>query len=192
MRILARPGLLALGLSLSLGVSAAGAHGEDLRFCGGAVQRSDLPSDLAHVVGDQTVEYAVDQPASPVVCSAGYEAAKCGDFTSAYRIFDKCIAAGYVGAMIWKASALENGAGGATPDLQGAAELVRRAAVSGVSGYATLAKLDYARALYLGRGVPRDETAARQWFEAAAREGNEDAIATLRGWPASPPAAPVR
>ncbi|MBA5604960.1 sel1 repeat family protein [Duganella sp. FT3S] len=188
MRGWARPGLLALSLS----VGVAGAHGEDLRFCGGAVQRSDLPSDLAHVVGDQTVEYAVDQPASAVVCSAGYEAAKCGDFTSAYKIFDKCIAAGYVGAMIWKAAALENGAGGAAPDLQGAAELVRRAAMSGSSGYATLAKLDYARALYLGKGVPRDEAAARQWFEAAAGEGNEDAIAALRNWTAPMAAAPVR
>lgn len=170
----------------ALGMAATGAYCGEQRFCGGQVQQTGVPSDLAHVVGDQTVEYAVGQPASPVVCSAGYESAKCGDFESAYQIFDKCIAAGYVGAMIWKASALENGAGGRTPDLAGAAALVRRAALSGDSPYATLAKLDYARALYYGKGVPRDIAEARTWFEAAARDGDRDAIETLRSWPPRP------
>lgn len=168
---------------LTFSLAAGHAHCGENRFCGGQVQKTGVPSDLAHVVGDQTVEYAVEQPASPVVCSAGYEAAKCGDFESAHKIFDKCIAAGYVGAMIWKATALESGAGGKAPDLTGAAELVRRAAMSGDSPYATLGKLDYARALYHGKGVPRNETAARKWFEAAARDGNQDAAEVLRSWP---------
>lgn len=171
-------------LSLSLG--AASAHCADNRFCGGQVQQTGVPADLAHVVGDQTVEHAVDQAASTVVCSAGYESAKCGDFESAFKIFDKCIAAGYVGAMIWKASALENGSGGRAPDLAGAAALLRRAAMSGDSAYATLGKLDYARALYQGRGVPRNEAEARQWFEAAARDGNQEAIEALRIRPPRP------
>lgn len=177
MKTIARLGLLAMALG------GAYAHAENNRFCGGEVHQSGVPADLAHVVGDQTIEHAVDAPASVVVCSAGYESAKCGDFESAFKIYDKCIAAGYVGAMIWKASALESGVGGRAPDLAGAAELVRRAALSGASAYATLGKLDYARALYKGKGVPRDEAQARLWFEAAAADGNPDAIEILRTWP---------
>lgn len=165
---------------LVLGIAAAGAQAGDNRFCGGSVAQSGVPSDLAHVVGDQTVEYAVDQPASPTVCSAGYEAAKCGDFDSAHKIFDKCIAAGYVGAMIWKASALESGGGGHAPDLAGAAALLRRAAMSGHTPYATLGKVHYALALQQGKGVPMDAAQARQWLEAAAADGDADAIARLR------------
>lgn len=174
--------ILQFGL-LAIGLSAGHAYSGDNRFCGGQVQQADSPADLAHVVGDQTVEYAVDQPASAVVCSAGYESAKCGDFDSAYRIFDKCIAAGYVGAMVWKASALESGAGGRTPDPVAAVDLMRRAAMSGHTPYATLAKLDYARSLYHGKGVPRNEAEARTWFAAAAEDGNRDAIDILRTWP---------
>jgi TPR repeat protein len=171
--------VIQLGL-LVLGISAGYAHSGDNRFCGGPAPQTGVPADLAHVVGDQTVEHALEKAASPGVCSAGYELAKCGDYESAYKIFDKCIAAGYVGAMIWKASALEDGAGGKTPDLVAAAELVRRAAMSGDSPYATLAKFHYARALYQGRGVPKDEIEAGRWFEAAARDGNPDAIEFLR------------
>jgi TPR repeat protein len=171
--------IIQLGLLLS-GLAAANLYAEDNRFCGGSVAQTGTPADLANVVGDQTVEYGVKQAASTAVCSAGYESAKCGDFETAYKIFDKCIAAGYVGAMIWKASALENGAGGRSPDLAGAAELVRRAATSGDSPYATLGKLHYALALRQGKGVPKDEIAARKWLEAAARDGNQDAIELLR------------
>lgn len=177
MRTIVQLGLLAIGLS------AGPAYSGDNRFCGGQVQQTGVPADLAHVVGDQTIEYAVDHPASPVVCSAGYEAAKCGDLESAHKIFDKCIAAGYVGAMVWKASALESGAGGRTPDPVAAAALVRRAAMSGDTPYATLAKLDYARILLRGKGVPRNEAEARTWLEAAAKAGNRDALDMLRSWP---------
>lgn len=171
--------IIQLGL-LAIALAAAYAHAGDNRHCGGSVVQTDIPADLAHAVGDQTVEYAVEHAASPTVCSAGYESAKCGDFESAHKIFDKCIAAGYVGAMIWKAAALENGAGGRSPDLAAATELLRRAAMSGDSPYATLGKLHYALALRDGRGVPKDETAARQWIEAAARDGNQDAVELLR------------
>jgi TPR repeat protein len=165
---------------LVLGLAAGYAHSGDNRFCGGPASQNGGAAEPAHGVGDQTVEVAIEKPASPAVCSAGYELAKCGDYESAYKIFDKCIAAGYVGAMIWKASALENGAGGMQPDLPAATELLRRAAMSGDSPYATLAKLHYARALDQGKGVSKDQTAARSWFEAAARDGNQDAIEVLR------------
>lgn len=79
-------------------------------FCGGPAAPT-VPSDLANVVGDQTLEYAVQQPAGIVTCAKGYLLEKCGDHENANRVFDKCIAAGYAGAMIWKALLLEDGAG---------------------------------------------------------------------------------
>jgi hypothetical protein len=57
---------------------------------------------------------------------------------------------------------------------------MRRAAEAGDSPYAVLGKLHYASALHEGKGVPKDEAAARRWFEAAAAEGNPDAIEFLR------------
>lgn len=147
-------------------------------FCGGAATPGD-PSDLAHVVGDQTLEYAAQQPASLVTCAKGYLLVKCGDFETANQVFDKCIAAGYVGSMIWKALMLEDGSG-VKPDLAEAARLMQRAATSGDPAYGPLGKLHYATMLHLGKGVPRDEAAARQWFEAAAAEGSEEARNFLR------------
>lgn len=148
-------------------------------FCGGPVPQTGEPTDLAHVVGDQTLEYLADQPASLMVCSKGYLFEKCGDHATAMKIFDRCIAAGYIGAMIWKALMLQDGAE-VPRDLPGAAELMRRAAESGDSPYAVLGKLHYASALHEGKGVPKDEAAARRWFEAAAADGNPDAIEFLR------------
>lgn len=148
-------------------------------FCGGPVPQTGEPTDLAHVVGDQTLEYLADQPASLMVCSKGYLFEKCGDHATAMKIFDRCIAAGYIGAMIWKALMLQDGAE-VPRDLPGAAELMRRAAESGDSPYAVLGKLHYASALHEGKGVPKDEAAALRWFEAAAADGNPDAIEFLR------------
>jgi hypothetical protein len=102
------------------------------------------------VVGDQTLEYMADQPASLMVCSKGYLFEKCGDHETAMRIFDRCIEAGYIGAMIWKALMLQDGALG-KPDLPAAAALMRRAAEAGDSPYATLGKLHYASALHEGK-----------------------------------------
>jgi hypothetical protein len=62
-------------------------------FCGGPVPQTGEPTDLAHVVGDQTLEYMADQPASLMVCSKGYLFEKCGDHETAMRIFDRCIEA---------------------------------------------------------------------------------------------------
>lgn len=161
-----------------LALALAGAQADN-RFCGGPVAQTGEPTDLAHVVGDQTLEYMAEQPASMMVCSKGYLLEKCGDHETAMKVFDRCIAAGYIGAMIWKALMLQDGAGVA-PDPAGAAELMRRAAQAGDSPYATLGKLHYASALHEGKGVPRDEAEARRWFEAAAADGNPDAIEFLR------------
>lgn len=164
-----------MALLLAAGPAAAAGN----QFCGGPVPQTGEPTDLAHVVGDQTLEYLADQPASMMVCSKGYLLEKCGDHETAMKIFDRCIAAGYVGAMIWKALMLQDGAGVAQ-DLPAAAELMRQAAESGDSPYAVLGKLHYASALYEGKGVPKDEAAARRWFEAAAADGDPDAIEFLR------------
>lgn len=167
-------GLLALGLATGC------AYAGDNRFCGGPLAHAQASAELTQGLGDQSLEFVADQPASLAVCMAGYELEKCGDHETAARIYDKCIAAGYVGTLISRARMLETGAGGQPPDLAAATELMRRVAVSGHSPYATLGKLHYASALLQGRGVARDEALARQWFEAAAQDGSPDAVEFLR------------
>lgn len=147
-------------------------------FCGGPAAPT-VPSDLANVVGDQTLEYAVQQPAGIVTCAKGYLLEKCGDHENANRVFDKCIAAGYAGAMIWKALLLEDGAGVAQ-DSAKAAEMLHRAAVSGDPAYGPLGKMHYATVLYLGRGVQKNEVEAIKWFQAAAADGNAEAKEFLK------------
>ncbi len=168
--------LCAIALSLSL-ASVAGA-GESQNFCGAASQFT-VPSDLANVEGDLSLEHIVKAPASMTVCAYGYWAEKCGDHVTANLIFDKCIAAGYVGAMIWKGLLYEDG-NGVAQDSSKAVALFQRAAQSGNSDYATLGKLHYATALHLGKGIARDEAEARKWFQAAADEGDPDAETFLR------------
>lgn len=146
------------------GMSSAGASGSS--------GRAEGDSDLS-------LSHMADQPAGTVVCSMGYLAEKCGDHVTALKIFDKCIAKGYAGAMIWKGMMYEAGVGLPRDDAAAAA-LFKRAAESGEGHYAALGKLHYASALYQGKGVPRDEGAARTWFEKAAAEGSEDAGEFLR------------
>ncbi|MCB1956231.1 MAG: SEL1-like repeat protein [Rhodocyclaceae bacterium] len=129
--------------------------------------------------GGLSLQALADGPAGMLTCAAGYWAEKCGDHATAHRIYDKCIAAGYVGAMIWKALLLEDGAG-VPADPVRATALLHRAATSGDADYGTLGKLHYATNLYLGRGIAKDEVAARTWFEAAAAEGSADAAEFLR------------
>ncbi len=156
-----------LAMALSLMVPAI-AHAV---YCGGP----SAPEDNG---GGLSMQALADGKASMLTCAAGYWAEKCGDHATAHRIYDKCIAAGYAGAMIWKALLLEDGAG-VEPDPARATALLRQAATSGDSHYATLGKLHYASNLYLGRGIEKDEAAARTWFEAAAAEGSEEAATFL-------------
>jgi len=165
---------------LALGLAAGWAQAGDNRFCSGQASLPSVPANDLSQVGDQTLEFVADQPASLVVCMAGYELEKCGDHETAAKVYDKCIAAGYAGAMIRRAHMLENGAGDKPPDLIAATALMHRLAVSGHSPYATLGKLHYATALHEGKGVAKDDVEARKWFEAAARDGDPDALAFLR------------
>jgi TPR repeat protein len=132
------------------------------------------PADPDTEPGDQSLAYWAQQPPSSTMCAYGYWAEKCGDHATALTIFDQCIEAGFVGAMIWKALMLESGSGMAQ-DITAAAALMRRAAHSDDPDYATLGKLHWATALYLGKGVERDEAAAMRWFREAAAEGDADA-----------------
>lgn len=149
--------------------------------CGGASPADPGASDpRAREISTLSLEYWMEQPAGMVSCSYGYFAAKCGDFASAHRIFDKCIAKGYGGAMIWKGLLLEDGSG-MPRDPAAAAALYRQAAESaGDEDYAALGSLHYATALYEGNGVERDEAEARKWFERSAALGSEDAKTFLR------------
>ncbi|WP_198156074.1 tetratricopeptide repeat protein [Herbaspirillum autotrophicum] len=135
-------------------------------FCGAAASTGE--------VSDLSLEHAIRQPASMVTCSQGYFLEKCGDHENANKVFDKCIAAGYAGAMIWKALLLDDGAG-VEQDLPKAAELLHRAAISGDPAYGPVGKMHYATVLYLGRGVTQDRAEAMKWFQAAAAEGNPEA-----------------
>jgi len=168
--------LLILASSLTPFAHAANFAG--MSFCGGTVIPGD-PTDLEHQVGEMSLQAAVDQPASITSCSKGYLLAKCGDHENANKIFDKCIAAGYAGAMIWKALETENG-NGTAKDLKAAAELLKRAATSGDPAYEPIGKLHYATVLYHGRGVTQDKNEALKQFRAAAAQGSAEAAEFLR------------
>lgn len=170
-----------VGLTMLAMMVAPVAHAASfagVSFCGGTVAPGD-PSDLEHQVGDMTLQAAVDQPASMTTCGKGYLLAKCGDHENANKIFDKCIAAGYVGAMIWKALQVENG-NGTERDLKAAADLLRQAAMSSDPAYGPLGRMHYATVLYQGRGVARDKDEAMKWFRRAAAEGSAEAAEFLR------------
>jgi hypothetical protein len=79
--------------------------------------------------------------------------------------------------MIWKALMLQDGALG-KPDLPAAAALMRRAAEAGTRPMPPSAS-STTRVPCTREGAP-DVAAARTWFEAAAAEGNPDAIEFLR------------
>lgn len=168
--------LMSLLMLLSAPVTAASLAG--VSFCGGTVVPGD-PTDMENQPGEMTLQAAVEQPASITTCGKGYLLAKCGDHENANKIFDKCIAAGYVGAMIWKALQFENG-NGTELDLKAAAELLRRAAQSDDPAYGPIGRLHYATILHEGRGVARDPDEAMKWFRRAAAEGNPEAAEFLR------------
>lgn len=168
-----RPLLICLPLLCGLPPALA-----DNMFCGGA-RNPASPDDLDNAVGELSLQYVASQPAGPVSCAAGYLLSKCGDHETANRVFDKCIAAGYTGALIWKALMYENGHG-VPKDAARAADMLYRAVISGDPYYGPLGKMHYATALLQGRGVPRDEQAAMRWFREAAAEGDETAQEFLR------------
>lgn len=175
-----RPALCGLGLMASvLALSSAPSRAQN-SACGMSMPAAGAASSLAaDNLSDLSLAYQAEQPAGPISCGYGYFAVKCGDFATAHKIFDKCIAKGYAGAMIWKGLMYEDGTG-VPKDPAKATALFKMAADSGSGHYAALGKLHYASALHEGHGVARDEAQARKWFERAAAEGSEDAQEFLR------------
>jgi len=173
-----RTQLAIIAFLAALAAPSTAASVAGVSFCGGTVVAGD-PTDMDNQPGEMSLQAAVDQPASLTTCGKGYLLAKCGDHENANRIFDKCIAAGYVGAMIWKALQVENG-NGTEQDLKAAAELLRRAALSDDPAYGPIGRLHYATVLHEGRGVARDPDEALRWFRRAAAEGNAEAAEFLR------------
>lgn len=169
------------GLALVLALSATWAHAQaQSGSCGQPEPTGAGPSSMAaNNVSDLSLAYQAEQPASITMCAYGYLAAKCGDYATAHKIFDKCIAKGFIGPMIWKGHLLQEGEG-VPQDSAAATAMFKRAAESGHDGYAVLGKLHYASALWEGRGVARNEAEARKWFEQAAAEGSEDAQTFLK------------
>lgn len=165
----------ALGAWLLLAGLGHGAEG----VCGIDPALPRNRADLANDQSDLSLAHWADQPAGVVTCSMGYLAEKCGDHAVALKIFDKCIAKGYAGAMIWKGLMYETGSGLPRDDAKAAA-MFKQAADSGEGHYAALGKLHYAGALHQGKGVPKDEAEARRWFQKAADEGSPDATEFLR------------
>ncbi|HEY6896463.1 MAG TPA: tetratricopeptide repeat protein [Rhodocyclaceae bacterium] len=160
-------------LALILALAATPVRADNF-LCGSKPVQPTVPSDLDNVEGDMSIQHIAEQPAGIITCAMGYLIEKCGDHETANKVFDKCIAAGYAGAMIWKGLLLEEGKG-VPQDSAKAAAMFRRAAESGNGDYATLGKLHYATALHQGRGVPQDQEAALRWFKEAAAEGSQEA-----------------
>lgn len=170
-----------VALMLALSAATAGAQtGAQTGSCGQPEPTGAGPSSMAaNNVSDLSLAYQAEQPASITMCAYGYLAAKCGDYATAHKIFDKCIAKGFIGPMIWKGHLLQEGEG-VPQDSVAATAMFKRAAESGHDGYAVMGKLHYASALWEGRGVARNEAEARKWFEQAAAEGSEDAQTFLK------------
>lgn len=167
--------LILLAALACIGQAALGA--DENQYCGGP-RRPASPSDLANVVGELTIQAQVERGEHMLRCGYGYAAAKCGDHATAVRIFESCVERGHAGAMIWLGALYENG-NGVERSLERAAELYRRAALSGHRGYATLGKLHWGTALYAGAGVPRDREEGLKWMRRAADDGDRDAIEFL-------------
>lgn len=70
-----RKNVIQLGL-LILVLGAGYVLAGDNRFCAGPVPQAGVSVNRAHVVGDQSLEHAVEQVASVGVCSAGHFASQ--------------------------------------------------------------------------------------------------------------------
>ncbi len=103
---------------------------------------------------------------SMTTCASGYMITKSGRHAEARRLFERCAAAGYTGAMTWMGQLEDNGLGAAeNPDR--AASWDRRAAEAGDP----VGQFNYGLDLIRGRGVSRDEAEGRRQIDRAAEAG---------------------
>lgn len=121
------------------------------------------PSELTW---ESMLERAEQGETNMVICSTGYAVTKKGEHAAARRLFERCAAAGYTGAMTW-VSQLDNNGLGAEYDPDAAAEWDRRAAELGDP----VGKFNHGLNLMRGHGVPKDEPLGRQFVDEAARDG---------------------
>lgn len=104
-------------------------------------------------------------------CAAGYYITKSGRHAEARRLFERCAAAGYTGAMTWMSQLDDNGLG-APENPDAAADWDQRAAAAGDPVGMFNLGLDLMR----GRGRRLDPEAGRRLVDAAAAAG----LATAR------------
>ncbi|MCI4662466.1 MAG: sel1 repeat family protein [Neomegalonema sp.] len=106
----------------------------------------------------------------PIANSAGYLAAKSGDYATARRIFEPQAAAGNTQAMTWLSWMEDNGLG-APENAERAAEWDRKAAELGDS----VAMFNYGLDLLRGRGVEKSAAKGRAMIDRAASAGDDTA-----------------
>lgn len=164
MPMLTLPVLALPVLALLLGHAAPAAAGEE--DAGGVLNPEEL-----------SVAYYLDQVRrlpefSGLVCWAGYEMHKAGDFAHSRPLFELCARHGHAVSMTFLAQMYENGHG-VPRDLAEAGRWQRRAAETGHAA----AQYNYGLALLRGHGVPCDPAAGRAWIARAADQGDADARA---------------
>lgn len=111
---------------------------------------------------------------SGLVCWAGYEMHKAGDFAHSRPMFEMCAEHGHAVSMTFLAQMYENGHG-VPRDVGEAGRWLKRAAET---GYAA-SQYNYGMALLRGQSVPCDQAAGRMWIARAAAQGDTDARALV-------------
>lgn len=103
---------------------------------------------------------------SMTTCASGYMMTKSGQHEAARRLFERCAAAGYTGAMTWMGHLDTNGLG-AAEDPDRAADWDRRAADLGDP----VGQFNHGLNLMRGRGIRQDVAKGRSFVDRAARAG---------------------
>ena len=154
-----RLAVLATCLLFSSGFAFAETVPDSAEVDGGTLNPEELT--LNRVMKD-----AAEGHTSMTVCATGYYITKSGRHAMARKLFERCAADGWTGAMTWMSQLEDNGLGGPeNPDA--AAEWDRRAADAGDP----VGKFNYGLDLMRGRGVPLNMALGRRLVDEAARDG---------------------
>ena len=105
------------------------------------------------------------------ICMNAYWLDKTSDHDSSLKFFIECSRRGNVPSMIYLAHLYETGWHGHPADLPQAAHWLKRGAETGYP----LAQFHWGVALLLGRGVPQDTRAGKDWIAKAAAHGDSAA-----------------
>ncbi|MFD1342093.1 tetratricopeptide repeat protein [Litorisediminicola beolgyonensis] len=110
-----------------------------------------------------------------MTCASGYMLTKSGKHGAARRLFERCAAAGYTGAMTWM-SQLDNNGLGAEYNPDASAAWDRKAADAGDP----VGQFNHGLNLMRGHGIGRDEAAGRAMVDRAADAGLDIALRLQR------------